>query len=368
MNRHTKAGLPVLAALVVALLQWPLMANAESAGKQSGKSANRPGIAVTSATVQESVIQQELIALGALKASQSVNIAPRISGQISRVNIPDGQNVRQGDVLVELDSREQQAKVKDAQVALADARRQLKSMETLFARNAVSKDELDAQQAQVDRMAATLESQTVNLSYHTLTAPFTGTLGFTDHSTGALVSGNEVITTLDDLSTLELTFELPEQALRTLAPNAEVIASTTVWPDEEFVGTISAINPRISSTNLTITSKAVIANSDGRLRPGMLVQVRVLQAPEKTLSIPARSVLFDGNQQYVYVIDKDSITHKRLITPGLINESTITVKAGLAAGEQIVEQGVVKVSDGTKVSATQRALAGKPTQAGDARS
>ena len=308
-----------------------------------------PAQAVTSTTVQSTVQQRSLSALGTLRANQSVNISPRIAGQIVNLGIDDGKTVTKGDVLVKLDSREQQSKVNEVRIEMNDADRKLKTMKTLYARKAISKDEFDAQTAVVQRLKATLESQIVNLDYHTIKAPFSGVLGFSDISQGELVTNNEVITTLDDLSKMKLSFELPENTLRFISPGTQVIAQTNNWPDQKFVGTVSAINPRIDTTNLTFTSLAVINNKDHKLRPGMPVRITIMQPPQESIVIPARSVLFDGNQQYVYVIDDQNKTSKRFITVGQATDTSITVLDGLESGERIIDQGVIKAKDGAKV-------------------
>ncbi len=353
MHIHLIPWKPTLlaAALTITFLAGPTFA--------SDVSRKATAAAVTSAVVKETLAQKSLTALGTLKANQSVNIAARISGQITGLTIGDGLTVQKGETLVQLDDREQQTKVAEARVALADAKRQLTSMQTLFTRKAISKDELDAQKAQVDRLQATLDSQLVTLSYHTLTAPFSGILGFSDISTGALISGNDVITTLDDLSVMKLYFELPENVLRDIRPGSEIVATTDAWPGEQFTGTVSAINPRINPNNLSFTALALIDNNGHKLRPSMMVRTSIRLAPEKKLSIPARSVLFDGNEQYVYVIDDENKTHKRFISTGLSSENSITVLNGLNAGERIVDQGVIKVREGASVRLTQTRFSSK---------
>ena len=312
--------------------------------------SRQSGPAVTGAIVEHTLIHKRLTALGSLRANQSVDIAARISGQIARLFIEDGLFVEEGSPLVQLDDREQKAKVAEARVALADGERQLAYMQTLFERQAVSKDELEAQQAQVEKLKAALSVQETSLSYHTLYAPFDGILGFSDFSTGALVNTSEIITTLDDLRTMKLYFELPENTLSSVPPGTEIIASTDAWPDDVFAGTIDTINPRINPNNLTFTARAMIENTEGKLRPGMMVRIDVQQAPEAALTVPSRSVMFDGNNQYVFVIDDQNIARKQYIQTGTILESMMAIVDGLNPGDHIIDQGVVKARDGSPVN------------------
>ncbi len=342
----------------LALAVTLLLIHGQAIATQPPSSRSMPAQAVTSTTVQSVTQQRTLTALGTLKANQSVNIAPRIAGQITHLGINDGQEVGKNAVLIKLDARAQQANVKMAQVELADAQRQLASRTALYARKAVSKDELDAQTAQGQRLNASLESQMVTLDYHTIKAPFSGILGFSDISHGAMVNNNEVITTLDDLSTMKLSFELPENVLNQIKPGALVSARSESWPDTVFEGNISAINPRIDVNNLTFTSQASIDNSDQKLRPGMPVRITIMQEPTNSLVVPARSVLFDGHQQYVYVINEQNTANRRMITVGQSTEDTIEVLGGLSVGERIIDEGVIKAREGTRVQIMGDQLAG----------
>ncbi len=224
-------------------------------------------------------------------------------------------------------------------------------------RKAVSKDELEAQQAQADKFQAALDEEQTKLSYHTLTTPFDGELSFTDVAVGALVNPGEVITTLDDLSTMKIDFELPDTSLSSVSDGAAITVTTDVWPGIEFPGTISTISPRINTTNFTYTARALLDNQDNRLLPGMMVRISVQQQPKRTLTVPSRSVMFDGNDKFVYVIDQQSKAHKQYVQTGETLEEMIAITDGLSFGEKIVDEGVVKVRDGQPVKIIEASIA-----------
>ena len=340
-----------------------LTASANASGKRKLSSP-----AVTAAIVESTLVSQDIPALGTLKANQSVSIVSQVSGRISSLNIEDGLFVNKGDVLVTLDNREQGAKVKEAQVTLADAVRQLNNATNLYKTKAISKDQLQARQAVVDRAKAVLTREETALSYLTLTAPFSGVLGFSDTSTGALLPANQNITTLDDLSVMKLFFDLPENSLSRVAPGTQITAVTDAWPNNVFTGTIDTINPRINPNNLTYTARAVLNNANGQLRPGMMVRISVQQKAQPTLSVPARSVMFDGNKKYVYVIDEKNVVHKNFITTGESLEESISVLDGLNLGDRIVDEGVVKARDGIAVKIVDSSVAASADKGGEAHS
>ena len=330
--------------------------------------ASGPVPSVTATPVVIQSVQRNLSSLGTLRANQSIDIATQIGGRVTALNFDDGIAVEQGDILLTLDNKEQAARVQEAEINLKDEDRQLDSMIRLFERRAVSQDELAAQEARVERARANLESQTANLEYYTLTAPFNGVLGFNELSTGAMVSAGQNITTLDDLSSMKLYFDLPENTFSEISTSTTIHATTDAWPGLLFSGEIDSINPRIDPLNLTFSARATLTNTDNRLRPGMLMRLNVARPTLESLVIPARSVLFDGNDQYVYLLDAEGIPQQRFIETGVILESKITVTSGLQEGDSIVDQGVVKVTAGRPVKVLNTEVAENSEPAGDARS
>lgn len=322
--------------------------------------------AVTEFPVVESALTQKLVALGNLSANQSINITPQIEGRIVDLHLPQGARVPAGKLLVRLDDREQAAITAQARIDLGEAKRQLAYMEKLISKKAISVEEIQAQRARVDRLGAALQAEQAQLDQYILQAPFAGTLSFHDQSVGALINAGTVLTTLDDLDTMKLTFKLPESSLSHVARGATITATSDAWPGTTFTGTIDSINPRIDPLSLTFQVRAMLANPDGRLLPGMLMRTEIELPPQKQLVVPARSIMFDSNQRYVYVIDQQNKVARRLVTTGQTNGEYIVVLSGLSAGERVVNEGVVKVSEGRQVQivspspATEPALPSSP--------
>lgn len=305
--------------------------------------------AVTAFPVTESTLPQQLVALGNLSANQSVNITPQINGRIVGLHLEEGTQVPAGKLLIKLDDREQAAITEQARIAHAEAKRQLSYMEKLISKKAISIEEIQAQRASVESLNAALQAQLATLDNYTLEAPFAGTLSFHDQSIGALINAGTVLTTLDDLDTMKLTFKLPENSLSQVAKGATITATSDAWPGQTFTGTIDSINPRIDPLSLTFQVRAMLTNPDKRLLPGMLMRTVIELPGQKQLVVPSRSIMFDGNQRYVYVIDAQNKVARRTITTGQTIDQYIVVLSGLQAGERVVDEGVVKVSDGRQV-------------------
>lgn len=351
--------LPAIALIALSLASLNLSANV-------GKPRSRAVVTIAQAELTR--ISSPISAMGTLIARQSVTITPQVSGRITELNLQDGKKIRQGELLLRLDDREQAARVAETAIALKNQKRKLADSETLYKRKAVSKDALQAQQAQVDLLKASLQAEQAKLDYYTLKAPFDGVLGFTDVGSGALINSGTAITTLDDISTVKVDIELPEGEFSQVAPGTSLTASTRAWPEQVFSGTVTSINSRINPSNLTFKARAVFDNASGLLRPGMLMTISIEKPAREQLTVPTRSVLYQGNNRYVYVLSKDNVAEKRLIETGQNLGDRITVLKGLAAGEIIVDQGVVKVREGSQVSISSTTTAVQPEDLEDSRS
>ncbi|WP_263078668.1 efflux RND transporter periplasmic adaptor subunit [Endozoicomonas sp. Mp262] len=323
---------------------------------------------ITTTKAELALIERPIEAIGTLSANQSIDITPQVSGRVTALNLNDGKKIKRGDLLVSLDHREQTAKVKETKVSLADQQRKLSYMNTLFQRKAVSKDELEAQQAQVNLLQATLLAEKARLDHYTLVAPFDGVLGFNNTGLGAFINSGTTLTTLDDISSVKLDIELPEAALDEVKPGTSLTAYARAWPDTTFTGTITSINPRINPQNLTFKVRAILDNSKRQLRPGMLMTINVQRPATEAIAVPSRSVLFQGNSRYVYVVGENNIAEKRFIETDLTLGDQITITKGLTPGETIVDQGVVKVRDGYPVKNLDEVVAARPDSEGDSRS
>ncbi|MBO9481300.1 efflux RND transporter periplasmic adaptor subunit [Salinisphaera sp. G21_0] len=350
----TQPGLVLARALTIksrAILLIALTGLAAFSQVASATAAKSQAPAVTAFPVTATTLQQSLMALGNLKANQSVDIAPQINGRIVALHLRDGVSVKSGQLLVELDDREQEAITAQARIAFEDAQRQLDYMEALINSKAISVEQLKAQRATVDRLAAALQAELAILDHYTLEAPFAGMLSFHEQSVGALVNAGTVLTTLDDLSTMKLTFDLPENTLGQISKGARVSATTDAWPGKTFTGTIDSINPRIDPVNLTLQVRALLDNPESQLLPGMLMRISIeRQNQQQRLVVPSRSILFDGNRRYVFVIDEQNRVERRTITTGQTIDQYIVVLSGLVEGERVVNEGAVKVTDGRRVT------------------
>lgn len=288
-------------------------------------------------------------ALGTTKANKSVTLTASVTDTIHRVNFDDGDFVEAGTVLVELTNREEEAQLAEARANLDEARRQLRRLEDLDKQGIAATSDVDQARSLAAAAEARLNTVVARLQDRLIRAPFSGLLGFRDISPGALLMPGEAITTLDDVSSIKLDFTIPETLLSQIQPGHKVIATSAGTGNTAFEGTIRTIGSRVDPVTRAAVVRAIIDNPDRRLRPGMLLTIKIITAERNALSVPERAVVQNGDTAIVYIITDGRRAVPRPIQLGERQSGRVEVTAGLAEGELIVTEGVIKMRPGIDV-------------------
>lgn len=305
-------------------------------------------VKVTEATVQP--FRDIIEALGTAQANESVVITAQTQEKVTAVHFSDGQTVEAGELLVELDAREELARVQELKFRLAEANRQYQRLQDLRKQNAASAQQVEAQDVVVKEIVAELEVAETQLAQKQITAPFDGRLGIRQISVGSLVSPGEEITTLDDITPIKLDFSVPELFFASLAVGQKVTARSGAYPDRDFTGTIRSIDSRVDPLTRSIMVRAEVPNSEGLLRPGMLLRVQLLRSVDSVLQLPERAVVPLDTRHFVYVVGDDNIARERQITIGRRKPGSVEVTSGIEPGERVVADGLVRMRDGIAVT------------------
>ena len=316
---------------------------------------------VTTAEVTEQPVMADIELMGTLTAKQQVAIAPQVSARVTQVHFVSGQQVKQGELLLSLDDRAAQAQVREAQAALMDAQRIFKNYSALFQRKAVTQTELEGQKAAVAMSEAKLAAARVQASYFTLHAPFSGVMGLSDVAPGALLAANEPVAELFDVSQLKLDVSLPEKYITAVKVGETLTAFSDAFGEHVFRATVAVLAPSVNSDTLNATARllfdnALAENKDAVLAPGMLMRVSLPLDRRAQLTIPVQSLLYAGQQRYVYVVDADNKVSRRDVTIGRNMGEQVTIVAGLQAGERVISAGAVKVREGSEVEVLDETL------------
>lgn len=330
-------------------------------------SAPKPAVVVPVAIAREQPWQSRLPAIGSLKALQGVDLSLEIAGTVKAVLFESGQQVKAGQPLLQLDSDVEKALLGTAEADLGLAQIEHGRGSRLVGDQAISKGDFDKLAAQLKKASATVAQLNAALAKKRILAPFSGTIGIRQVDVGDYLASGKVIATLQDLSSLYVDFNVPEQVMPKLALGQVAQISVAAYPRQTFEAKISAINPKVDDTTRNVLIRATLPNPDSQLLPGMFASVQVLLPGAKNqIVIPESAVTYTlyGNSVYVVVekktadgqVEKDAkgepmlIAERRFVETGEHRDGQVVVSKGLRAAEQVVSGGQLKLNDGTHVA------------------
>jgi membrane fusion protein (multidrug efflux system) len=289
-----------------------------------------------------------LQALGTAKANESVMITPQESAVITSLNFSDGQQVKAGTILAQLNSNEQKARLNELNINLAEAERQLKRIQNLALSNSTSTQLLDEQQARVKAFIAQREVAQENLNKTFITAPFSGKLGLRQVSLGAYVKPGDVLTTLDDIATIKVDFAISERHLPSVNEGQTVFAESVAYPGIQFEGTITNVDSRIDPATRSFSIRTEIDNTAEQLRPGMLLTITLQKRVLNTLVIDEKALVPDHEDQFVFrVVDGKAVKTKVII--GERRPGKVQILDGVVIDDEVVVQGTLRIRDGSEL-------------------
>lgn len=359
------------ATLLLGVAAW-YATGGERAQAQS-PSPPAPVIPVEAAKVARTDVPVYLTGLGTVQAYNTVTVTARVDGQIDKVAFTEGQEVKKGDLLVQIDPRPYQAQLDQAvakkaqdEAQLANAKLDLQRYSSLARQDFASRQQVDTQKMQVDQTTAalkgddaTIEAAQLNLSYCYITAPFDGRLGLRQVDPGNLVHATDLggIITITQVRPIAVVFTLPERDLPPiLGEMAKGPIKVAAWSGDEnqqlATGTLLTPDNAIDTTTGTIRLKATFPNDENRLWPGQFVDTRLLLRTERqVVAVPAQAVQHGPDDLYVYVVKPDSTVQRQIVTAE-DRGSVMVITKGLDPGQQIVLEGQSRLQDGTLVAGT----------------
>lgn len=308
-----------------------------------------PPTPVFLATVTVAPAADTFRAVGTLLADESVVMRSEIAGRIASLDIVEGARVEQGHVLARLAAEEWVAVVRQNQANLALQELKIRRAEELREKKVMSQQEYDETVAALDQARATLALAQARLDKTMIRAPFSGILGLRRVSPGDYLQAGQELVNLEAIDPLKVDFSVPERFAVRLAAGQKVNVSIKAYPDETFTGEVFAIDPRIDEATRSFLLRARIANTDGRLRPGMFADAElVMSVREKALWVPEQAIVPVGEKQFVYVVENGK-ARMAAVQIGLRQPGFVEVTTGLAPGQDVVSEGQQKLVDGAPV-------------------
>jgi multidrug efflux system membrane fusion protein len=369
------------AVLAVVLLGWHWL------GRKPAPAKAPAAIAVEMATVQRADVPVYLQGLGTVQAFYTVTVTARVDGQVQKIGFTEGQDVKRGALLAQIDPRPYQAALgvalatrdKDG-AQLVNARRDMERYQLLAPEELASKQTLDTQQALITQLSAQLkgdeaaiDNARTQLDYTSIRSPIDGRTGIRQVDPGNNVHASDTtgIVVVTQLEPISVIFTLPEEAfsqLSTALQRGPVTATALSHDGQEQLdsGTVALIDNQIDQNTGTIRIKATLPNKQRRLWPGQFVSMRVLtQMQHAVLTIPASALQRGPDGLFTYVVGPDSTVAVAQLSAGEPSDGIVVVDKGLNAGDRVVTSNQYRLQPGARVRAA-AAPAGKTATAKDA--
>jgi membrane fusion protein (multidrug efflux system) len=345
MFRHLLLAAFILGCAAVA---WWLMP-----GDARRSDAFLPGVRlVGTAIAAPRELEERIEAIGTTASWESIEIRPSVTELVREIHFEDGQQVAAGQLLVTLVQDEELAHRDEARAHLAEQERELRRIEGLVASRSLSANQLDERRTLRDVARARLEAAEAALRDRNIHAPFAGVLGLRGPSPGSLLTPQSIVTTLDEIAILRLDFPVSSLLLSKLRPGLELNATTPALSQERFSGTVTGIDSRVNPVDRSVKVRARLDNSALRLKPGLLMNVELLDERREALVIPESAVIHYQREHYVFLVvgESEKRVERRDITVGLRVPGFVEVLSGLAAGDVVVTEGLASVREGDRVT------------------
>jgi multidrug efflux system membrane fusion protein len=338
-------------------------------GRHGGTAALSP---VQAAEAMRQSVPQYLSGLGTVTAANTVTLRSRVDGDLMALHFTEGQEVKAGQLIAEIDPRPYQVALTQAQgqlakdqATLANARRDLARYEKLAKTNLVSQQEMDTQRSLVSETLGTIKadegsvaSAQLNLTYSRVTSPISGRVGLKQVDVGNYITSGDTtgIVVITQTHPIDLVFSLPENDISTIltAQKGGQPIPVEAWDRSNkkmlTSGTLLSMDNQIDATTGTVKLKARFGNNDDMLFPNQFVNARLkVNTLQDAIVIPAAALQMGNEGNFVWVVNAENKVSKKLITTGLQDSQKVVVTAGLDAGERVVTDGIDRLTEGTKV-------------------
>lgn len=358
--------------MAVAVLVCAVLAGCSRDQKNAKASGPVPAVPVGVANVQQRDFPVYLTGLGSVQAFNTVALKTRIDGQITQVNFVEGQDVKQGELLIQIDPRPYQVALQTAdanlqrdEAQLKNAQAQYERMKALFAGGVIAKQDLDTQQASFGQYEGTIaadkaaiENAKLNLFYTRITSPINGRIGLRQVDIGNYVqaSATTPMAVITQLHPIAIVFTLPEDQLQSVRERmGKGALPVDVYSRDDqtklSTGKLLTIDNQIDATTGTAKFKAVFENPDNNLWPNQFVNVHLLLETRKdAITMPVAAIQRGPQGTFVYAVDDKSTVQVKPVQVALTQGNTVVIASGVQPGDRVVTDGQEKLQAGSRVS------------------
>jgi multidrug efflux system membrane fusion protein len=361
-----------IAVALVALLVWTIRPSRNAIPNRNAFAGANQATPVGIAKVTSGDITVTLNALGTVTPLATVTVKPQVGGQLIRIDFTEGETVRAGQVLAEIDPKPYQAALDQAdgqlardQAQLANAQVDLERYRTLAGQNSIAQQQVDTQAALVRQLQgviksdqANVEAAQINLNYATIRSPITGRVGLRQVDLGNLLTAGQAtgIAVVTQLEPISVVFAVPEDAISDVLGQMRQGAKLTsdaydrAQSKKIATGVLATIDNQIDTTTGTVKLRAMYDNKSGELFPNQFVNIRLLvNTLHNQMVVPASAIQHGASGTFVFVVNSDHTVTMRNVQVGQTQDDRVAVTSGVMAGDTLVVDGADRLRDGAKV-------------------
>jgi len=364
-------------------LQKPAPPRAEVGAGGAGAGASTGGgapagvgrpVAVEAVTVRQMALRDDADAVGSLRSRQSVMLRPEVGGRITQLNFRDGQRVRRGQVLVQLDDQLPRAQIQQSQAELSIAQANHRRNQDLVGQGFISQRSVDESAANLEVAQAKLALAQATAQRLKIVAPFDGVAGIRGVNVGDYLKDGADIVNIEDLDAVYVDFRLPERLQSKVRTGQIAQVTFDALPGARYAAVVQAISPQIDADGRAIAVRGCIDNRRLQLRPGMFARVTtVFSERSDARVVPEEAIVPDGSSPYVLKVVEgkepgSKVTRRTPVQLGARSPGWVEVLDGLSAGDLVVTAGQQRIrKDGTEVRVVELGKQGNGGAAATAR-
>ncbi|MCF8297888.1 MAG: efflux RND transporter periplasmic adaptor subunit [Saprospiraceae bacterium] len=339
----------VTALIVLIILMFLVfMLNKSMNNNSDNKQKERPIIKVDAFIVKPSLLLDEISVSGSLLAFEEVELKNEIAGRVVKINLPEGEFVKQGILLVKLFDEDLQANLKKLETQLAIQEQIYKRQSELMKVNGISQNDYEQTGLQLNTLKADIEVQKVLIRKTEVLAPFDGVIGLRNISVGAVVTPSTLLATIRSQNKLKLDFSVPEKYSPEIKAGMNV--KFTMYNDETlYDATVMATERGIEASTRNLKVRAIVNSQSDNLIPGAFSNVLLrLSENKNALMIPTQAIIPDEQTKSV-IVAKNGIAHFTLVKTGTRKASKIEIIEGVQSGDTIITSGILFLKEGSKL-------------------
>lgn len=327
--------------------------------KQFFATMPKPVVSVTTAQAALTDWRVVVPAVGTLQAVNGVDISGSVAGLVKSIGFESGQDVRKGQLLVQLDTDVEMGDLRSAQAELALAKTTYDRNAALLKSNTVSVAALEKAEAELKVRHAKVAGLQAQIAKKAINAPFDGRLGVRKVDLGQYVQPGQMVVNLQDMSLMLCDFTVSQKDLALVGVGQKVSMSTDAWPGAAFVGEVAAVEPLVDAKTGMVSVQARFPNTEGKLRPGMFARIEIERpAGQPVVTVPASALSYNLHGDAVFVVkegagaDGKPAPHAErvVVQVGERKEGLVVIRAGVSPGDVVVTSGQVKLEHGSLIS------------------